>query len=50
VLVEERRDGLWRGYSSQYVRYHLAGAAQPGRMVRAVADEVYSDGVRGRVL
>ncbi|MBN2203578.1 MAG: MiaB/RimO family radical SAM methylthiotransferase [Thermoleophilia bacterium] len=50
VLVEERRDGLWRGYSSQYVRYHLAGAAQPGRMVRAVADEVYSDGVRGRVV
>jgi len=50
VLVEERRDGLWRGYSSQYVRYHLAGAAQPGRMVCAVADEVYSDGVRGRVL
>jgi hypothetical protein len=50
VLVEERRDGLWRGYSSQYVRYHLAGTAQPGRMVRAVADEVYSDGVRGRVL
>lgn len=50
VLVEERRDGLWRGYSSQYVRYHLAGAARPGRMVRAVADEVYSDGVRGCVL
>ncbi len=50
VLVEERRDGLWKGYSSQYVRYHVVGAAEPGRMVRAVADEVYSDGVRGRVL
>lgn len=50
VLVEERRGGLWRGYSSQYVRYHLSGAAAPGRMVRALADEVCDGGVRGRVL
>jgi len=50
VLVEERRDGRWRGYSSQYVRYHLSGDAAPGRMVRAVADEVCGDAVAGRVL
>jgi len=55
VLLEERRDGLWRGYSSQYVRYYLrerpranVGAdAVPGRLVGAVADEVYKDGVKG---
>ena len=23
ILVEERRDGLWKGYSSEYVRYSL---------------------------
>jgi MiaB/RimO family radical SAM methylthiotransferase len=49
VLVEERRDGLWRGYSSEYVRYSLCGEARRGELVRAVADEVVGDGVSGRV-
>ena len=48
VLVEEKRDGLWRGYSSQYVRYYLSGPAQPGRLVDAVGDELFADGVKGR--
>ena len=45
VLVEERRDGLWRGYSSEYVRYSLRGDARRGELVRAVADELTGDGV-----
>ena len=49
VLVEERRDGLWRGYSSEYVRYSLRGDARRGELVRAVADEVTGDGVSGRI-
>jgi threonylcarbamoyladenosine tRNA methylthiotransferase MtaB len=49
VLVEERRDGLWRGYSSEYVRYSLRGDARRGELVRAVADEVTADGVSGSV-
>ena len=49
-VVEDRRDGRWRGYSSQYVRYELTGAAQPGRLVDAIGDELCDDGVRGRVL
>jgi hypothetical protein len=49
VLVEERYEGLWRGYSSQYVRYHLDGAAAPGRLVGACADEEFKDGVKGRI-
>ncbi len=49
VLVEERRDGLWRGYSSEYVRYALRGEARRGELVRAVADEVTGDGVCGSV-
>ena len=44
VLVEERRDGLWRGYSSEYIRYSLRGDARRGDLVRAVADE--TDGRR----
>ena len=49
VLVEERRDGLWRGYSSGYIRYYLDGAASPGTLVRAVACEEHEDGVKGRI-
>ena len=50
VLVEERRDGLWRGYSSQYIRYYLDGAASPGTLVRAVGSEEHEDGLKGRVV
>ena len=49
VLVEEQRDGLWRGYSSEYVRYSLRGDARRGELVCAVADDVTGDGVSGRV-
>jgi len=49
VLVEERRGGLWRGYSSEYVRYSLRGDARRGELVRAVADAVTRDGVSGSV-
>ena len=49
VLVEERRDGLWRGYSSEYVRYSLRGDARRGELVRAVADGLTGDGVTGRI-
>ncbi len=49
VLVEERRDGLWKGYSSEYVRYSLRGHARRGDLVRAVADQITDDGVAGSV-
>ena len=49
VLVEERRDGLWRGYSSQYIRYYLEGAASPGSLIGTVAHEEHEDGVKGRI-
>ena len=50
VLVEERREGLWRGYSSEYVRYYVDGAAVPGSLVSAVACEEFEDGVKGRIV
>jgi len=49
VLVEERRGGLWRGYSSEYVRYYLEGEAAPGELVAAVATEEHEDGVKGTI-
>jgi threonylcarbamoyladenosine tRNA methylthiotransferase MtaB len=49
VLVEERREGAWRGYSSEYVRYCLDGEARPGELVRAVGVGLHEDGVKGRI-
>jgi threonylcarbamoyladenosine tRNA methylthiotransferase MtaB len=49
ILVEERRDGLWKGYSSEYVRYSLRGHARRGDLACAVADEITDDGVAGSV-
>ncbi len=45
VLVEERRDGVWKGYSSEYVRYALHRGARRGELVRVVAHELAGDGV-----
>lgn len=47
VLVEDRRDGLARGYSSEYMRYYVSGSARPGAMIGVVATQEYRDGVAG---
>jgi threonylcarbamoyladenosine tRNA methylthiotransferase MtaB len=49
VLVEDRRDGLWRGYSSEYIPFYLEGAASPGTLVEALARREHKDGVLGTV-
>jgi threonylcarbamoyladenosine tRNA methylthiotransferase MtaB len=49
VLVEERRDGFWRGYSSEYIRYYVDGEAERGTLVHAVGCEEHGDGVKGRI-
>jgi threonylcarbamoyladenosine tRNA methylthiotransferase MtaB len=49
VLLEDRRDGLKRGYSSEYVRYYVRGHARLGEMVAVAADGEYGDGVVGTV-
>ena len=45
VLVENRRDGLRRGYSSEYIPYYLRAEARPGTMVRVVGLREHEDGV-----
>jgi hypothetical protein len=37
VLLEDRRDGVWRGYSSEYVRCRVEGEGRRGALVRAQA-------------
>ncbi|HUU34110.1 MAG TPA: MiaB/RimO family radical SAM methylthiotransferase [Vicinamibacterales bacterium] len=49
VLVENRRDGLCRGYSSEYIPYYLPDQASSGTLVRAVALHEHKDGVLGTV-
>ncbi len=49
VLIEDRHDGLSRGYSSEYIRYYVSGEARRGQLVGAVADAEHRDGVRGRI-
>lgn len=50
VLIEDRHDGLSRGYSSEYIRYYVSGEARRGQLVGAVADAEHGDGVRGRIV
>ena len=50
VLVEDARDGLARGYSSEYVRYYVPGAPRAGEMVTVVGDAEHGDGLMGRVV
>ncbi len=47
VLLEERHEGFWRGYSSEYIPYYLEGRARRGELVRAVAQREHKDGVAG---
>ena len=49
VLIEDRHDGLSRGYSSEYIRFYVSGEARRGQLVGAVADAEHRDGVRGRI-
>jgi threonylcarbamoyladenosine tRNA methylthiotransferase MtaB len=50
ILLEDWRDGFWRGYSSHYVRYYLEGDGGRGELVRAVGEETFADGLRGRIV
>lgn len=40
VLVEDRRGGLWRGYSSEYVRCGVRGTVRRGTITQVVAERV----------
>jgi len=42
VLMEERRDGMWRGYSSQYVRYYVEEMGLPDGFAGAAALPAHS--------
>jgi threonylcarbamoyladenosine tRNA methylthiotransferase MtaB len=45
VVVEDRRDGLCRGYSSEYVRCYIEASIPPGALVRVTARAEHAEGL-----
>lgn len=47
VLCERRRNGLFEGYTKQYLRVYFSEPCKPGRIVHVKINGVYSDGASG---
>ncbi len=50
VLVERKRNGMWEGYTKQYLRVYFQGKADVGKLVDVVITEPYQDGAKGEIL
>lgn len=48
VLVERKRNGLWEGYSKEYLRVYFAGSVHPNDVVDVKITEPYLDGALGQ--
>lgn len=46
VLCERRRNGLWEGYTKQYLRVYFKGDAAVGQVADVVVGEPYLDGAQ----
>ena len=50
VLVEEKKNGLWQGYTPEYVRVHMEGALPSGSVVQVKLTKLHGDGLWGEVV
>lgn len=50
ILCERKRNGLWEGYTKQYLRVYFTGKAKVGQIVNVRINEVYLDGALGEVV
>ena len=50
VLCERKRNGLWEGYTKEYLRVYFDGAAAVGDIVNVAIVESYLDGAKGVVV
>lgn len=48
VLVERKRNGLWEGYSKEYLRVYFTGSVHPNDVVDVKITEPYLDGALGQ--
>ena len=50
VLCERKRNGMWEGYTPNYLRVYFTGACKVGEVVSVKINEPYLDGSKGEVL
>ncbi len=50
VMVELNRNGLWEGYTREYLRVYIQGKAQVGQLVNVKLTEPYQDGAKAIVV
>lgn len=48
VLCERKRNGLWEGYTKEYLRVYFTGNAKVGELVNVQIDKPYLDGAMGQ--
>ena len=49
VLCERKKNGLWEGYSKEYLRVYFTGETQPNEVVEVDIIKPYLDGALGKV-
>ncbi len=47
VLAERKRNGLWEGYTKEYLRVYFEGEANVGELVGVKITEPFKDGAKG---
>lgn len=50
ILCERKRNGLWEGYTKEYLRVYFTGKANVGEIVKVQIGEPYLDGSKGAVV
>ncbi len=50
VLMEQRNNGIWEGYTPNYVRVYYSGECKAGEVVKLKLTELYADGMKGEKL
>ena len=50
VLCERKRNGLWEGYTPNYLRVYFTGECKVGEVAQVIIYEPYLDGSKGEVL
>ena len=49
VLCERKRNGLWEGYTKEYLRVYFTGDAKVGELANVAIEQPYLDGAMGKV-
>ena len=50
ILCERKRNGLWEGYTKEYLRVYFTGKAKVGEIVKVKILTPYLDGAKGEII